>query len=321
MWHGTLSHLSMVIADMRARYGKDVVIAETAYPFTADSTAAWSPPAARRTGSRRCRAQRVTPVRSGSSPGSRPGTRYPAAAGTRRISQTAVTSGTTRPSLTGPATSIPTSGGRRKPEGNRACRAPRPLPAGQGPWHRRREPVTSRWPAVQAAPNPCRPSRESAESPWVHLGQVAACSARRLVETRRSSSHLLMDLLSVPLATPAAAMQRAGSYHGSHRGLPPGARLVHRPRQRLEPGRHQLLRQRPGGPGRLQPERPHQPQHPLAALTTCATLLPPLAGGTSTRNRWRPARPAGLPLTGGTRQRTRPNPHRHSHPYTARSHP
>ncbi|MEV4571585.1 glycosyl hydrolase 53 family protein [Nonomuraea sp. NPDC049419] len=37
MWHGTLSNLSTVIADMRARYGKDVVIAETAYPFTADN--------------------------------------------------------------------------------------------------------------------------------------------------------------------------------------------------------------------------------------------------------------------------------------------
>ncbi|MEU4407957.1 glycosyl hydrolase 53 family protein [Streptosporangium sp. NPDC023963] len=36
MWHGTLSNLSTVIGDMRARYGKDVVIAETAYPFTAD---------------------------------------------------------------------------------------------------------------------------------------------------------------------------------------------------------------------------------------------------------------------------------------------
>lgn len=34
MWHGSLSNLSSVIADMRARYGKDVVIAETAYPFT-----------------------------------------------------------------------------------------------------------------------------------------------------------------------------------------------------------------------------------------------------------------------------------------------
>ncbi|MEV0198812.1 glycosyl hydrolase 53 family protein [Nonomuraea sp. NPDC050691] len=41
MWHGTLSNLSTVISDMRSRYGKDVIIAETAYPFTsgnADST-------------------------------------------------------------------------------------------------------------------------------------------------------------------------------------------------------------------------------------------------------------------------------------------
>jgi arabinogalactan endo-1,4-beta-galactosidase len=41
MWHGTLSNLSSVISDMRSRYAKPVVIAETAYPFTsanADST-------------------------------------------------------------------------------------------------------------------------------------------------------------------------------------------------------------------------------------------------------------------------------------------
>ncbi|MEV0237384.1 glycosyl hydrolase 53 family protein [Nonomuraea sp. NPDC050786] len=37
MWHGTLSNLSSVISDMRSRYGKNVVIAETAYPFTADN--------------------------------------------------------------------------------------------------------------------------------------------------------------------------------------------------------------------------------------------------------------------------------------------
>jgi arabinogalactan endo-1,4-beta-galactosidase len=41
MWHGSLSNLSSVITDVRSRYGKPVVIAETAYPFTtanADST-------------------------------------------------------------------------------------------------------------------------------------------------------------------------------------------------------------------------------------------------------------------------------------------
>ncbi|GAA1269439.1 glycosyl hydrolase 53 family protein [Sphaerisporangium rubeum] len=41
MWHGTLSNLSGVISDLRSRYGKPLVIAETAYPFTAgnaDST-------------------------------------------------------------------------------------------------------------------------------------------------------------------------------------------------------------------------------------------------------------------------------------------
>ncbi|NUQ96088.1 MAG: arabinogalactan endo-1,4-beta-galactosidase [Streptomyces sp.] len=42
MWHGTLANMAGVVSDMRSRYGKDVVIAETAYPFTsanADSTA------------------------------------------------------------------------------------------------------------------------------------------------------------------------------------------------------------------------------------------------------------------------------------------
>src|SRR3954468_17108130 len=34
-WHGSLSILSSVITDVKSRYGKPVVIAETAYPFTA----------------------------------------------------------------------------------------------------------------------------------------------------------------------------------------------------------------------------------------------------------------------------------------------
>ncbi|GAB3863424.1 arabinogalactan endo-beta-1,4-galactanase [Dactylosporangium cerinum] len=34
MWHGTLSNLATVITDVRTRYGKPVVLAETAYPFT-----------------------------------------------------------------------------------------------------------------------------------------------------------------------------------------------------------------------------------------------------------------------------------------------
>jgi arabinogalactan endo-1,4-beta-galactosidase len=41
MWHGTLANLYNVVTDVRTRYGKPVVIAETAYPFTAadaDST-------------------------------------------------------------------------------------------------------------------------------------------------------------------------------------------------------------------------------------------------------------------------------------------
>ncbi len=42
MWHGTLSNLYNVITDAKSRYGKPVVIAETAYQFTtgdADSQA------------------------------------------------------------------------------------------------------------------------------------------------------------------------------------------------------------------------------------------------------------------------------------------
>ena len=35
MWHGTLANLYNVIIDVRTRYGKPVVIVETAYPFTA----------------------------------------------------------------------------------------------------------------------------------------------------------------------------------------------------------------------------------------------------------------------------------------------
>ncbi|AYF98637.1 glycoside hydrolase family 53 protein [Protaetiibacter intestinalis] len=34
MWHGTLANLYNVIVDAKSRYGKPVVIAETAYPFT-----------------------------------------------------------------------------------------------------------------------------------------------------------------------------------------------------------------------------------------------------------------------------------------------
>ena len=42
VWHGTLANLSSVITDLKSRYSKPVLIAETAYPFTlanADSTA------------------------------------------------------------------------------------------------------------------------------------------------------------------------------------------------------------------------------------------------------------------------------------------
>jgi arabinogalactan endo-1,4-beta-galactosidase len=41
-WHGSMSTMASVVSDMRSRYDKPVVIAETAYPYTtanADSTA------------------------------------------------------------------------------------------------------------------------------------------------------------------------------------------------------------------------------------------------------------------------------------------
>jgi len=34
-WHGTLANMTSVVADMKSRYSKPVIIAETAYPFTA----------------------------------------------------------------------------------------------------------------------------------------------------------------------------------------------------------------------------------------------------------------------------------------------
>jgi arabinogalactan endo-1,4-beta-galactosidase len=42
MWHGSMSNMASVVSDMRSRYGKPVIIAETAYPYTtanADGTA------------------------------------------------------------------------------------------------------------------------------------------------------------------------------------------------------------------------------------------------------------------------------------------
>lgn len=41
MWHGSLSNMGSVVTDVKSRYGKPVILAETAYPFTAanaDST-------------------------------------------------------------------------------------------------------------------------------------------------------------------------------------------------------------------------------------------------------------------------------------------
>jgi arabinogalactan endo-1,4-beta-galactosidase len=36
-WHGTMANMTSVVADVRSRYGKPVVIAETAAPFTLDN--------------------------------------------------------------------------------------------------------------------------------------------------------------------------------------------------------------------------------------------------------------------------------------------
>lgn len=36
-WHGSLSNLTSVVADAKSRYGKPVVVVETAYPFTASN--------------------------------------------------------------------------------------------------------------------------------------------------------------------------------------------------------------------------------------------------------------------------------------------
>ena len=97
MWHGTLANLYNVITDVRSRYGKPVILAETAYPFTAANAdneanaingvepcaghqATW---AARPPSSPGCRTPPATPARSASSTGSRPGTPSPATAGTR----------------------------------------------------------------------------------------------------------------------------------------------------------------------------------------------------------------------------------------------
>ncbi|MDI6101044.1 glycosyl hydrolase 53 family protein [Actinoplanes sp. NEAU-A12] len=37
MWHGSLANLATVIGDVKTRYGKPVVIAETAYPYTTEN--------------------------------------------------------------------------------------------------------------------------------------------------------------------------------------------------------------------------------------------------------------------------------------------
>jgi arabinogalactan endo-1,4-beta-galactosidase len=36
-WHGTMANMTSVVSDMKVRYGKPVIIAETAYPFTASN--------------------------------------------------------------------------------------------------------------------------------------------------------------------------------------------------------------------------------------------------------------------------------------------
>jgi arabinogalactan endo-1,4-beta-galactosidase len=109
MWHGTLTNLYNVITDMRTRYGKPVVIVETAYQFTRPSNSAG------------CRTPPATPAPSASSTGNPPGTPSAATAGTRQTSTAPVTAGTTWPSSTGPATSTPTSDGPPDPSHLLSC--------------------------------------------------------------------------------------------------------------------------------------------------------------------------------------------------------
>ena len=40
-WHGTLAQLQFNLNDVAAHYGKDIIVAETAYPFTLGDKDNW----------------------------------------------------------------------------------------------------------------------------------------------------------------------------------------------------------------------------------------------------------------------------------------
>ena len=120
MWHGTLANLYNVITDVRSRYGKPVVIAETAYPFTTGQRrqhrqldprhraaatairATWAGQAAavHRRAEHRPQRRRDRRLLLGADLVRR----SRATAGTRPTSTAPATAGTTWPSSTGPAT-------------------------------------------------------------------------------------------------------------------------------------------------------------------------------------------------------------------------
>ena len=115
-WHGSLSAMQSNVADLRSRYGKPVIIAETSYPFTtanADSQgnvitssspcgypATWA-------GQANAFAAILNAARAGGAAGvfywDRHGSPHRAMAGTRTTSMAAATVGTIRPCSTGSA--------------------------------------------------------------------------------------------------------------------------------------------------------------------------------------------------------------------------
>ena len=136
MWHGTLANLYNVITDVRTRYGKPVVIAETAYPFTAanaDGTAncVTTAPAPGYPATLDRAGDEFADVQNTARNAGAIGVFYweptwyavPATAGTRRTSTAPATAGTTWPSSTGRATSTPTSAGPADPDRRRTCRS------------------------------------------------------------------------------------------------------------------------------------------------------------------------------------------------------
>ncbi len=128
-WHGSMSGMAGVVSDMKSRYGKPVILAETAYPFTtanydhAGNIITSSQPccrlpghAGRAAGQLRRRTEHLPQRRRerrllvGTHLARR---RTRQRLGSRATSTTPATNGRTRPSSTGPAGSTPTSAGCR----------------------------------------------------------------------------------------------------------------------------------------------------------------------------------------------------------------